>query len=243
MYSCLIVDDEQHAIDTLAHHVERTSFLQLSTATTQASEVLQILNQQKIDIIFLDIQMPNINGLDLAETIAGHSQIIFVTAFEEYALKVFEVEAVDFILKPISYVRFLKAVQKAIKALQNRAKQQETKIVNDFIFVKAGARNKIERINFSDISFIEGEKNYVTIHHAGIKTLVYTQLKDLEEMLPENDFVRVHKSYIVSIAKVQRVEGTKLFLTGLSANAHISVGDSYKDQFWALLRNRTVGGL
>ncbi len=113
----------------------------------------------------------------------------------------------------------------------------------DFIFVKAGVRNRIEKINFLDIIYIEGEKNYVTIYHGDIKTLVYSQLKDLEERLPTKEFIRVHKSYIIPISKIHKVDGTKLYLKGLAGSTPISIGDAYKDQFWALLRARTVGDL
>lgn len=241
MINCLIVDDEQHAIDILTHHVRQTNFLNLVLATTNAIEALDVINTQKIDLLFQDIQMPEISGIDMVKAINGKCKVILTTAYSEYALQGYELDVVDFLLKPVSFPRFIKAVQKAAALIpqQQVAPVAESKQEEDFIYVKTGVKHKVIKINLAEIDYIESLKNYVAIYHEGKKTLVYLSLKELEANLPANQFIRVHKSYIIPYARIMRIDGNQIILKNVSAD--ILLGETYKAFFWEKIRNKTIG--
>lgn len=242
MINCLIVDDEQHAIDILTHHVRQTNFLNLVLATTNAIEALDVINNQKIDLLFQDIQMPEISGIDMVKAINGKCKVILTTAYSEYALQGYELDVVDFLLKPVSFPRFIKAVQKAAALIQQQqpaAPVQESKAEEDFIYVKTGVKHKVIKINLSEIDYIESLKNYVAIYHEGKKTLVYLSLKELEANLPASQFIRVHKSYIIPYARIMRIDGNQIVLKNV--NADILLGETYKTFFWEKIKNKTIG--
>ena len=239
MIKCLIVDDEQHAIDILVHYVSQTPFLNLVATTTNPIEALQIVNQQRVDLIFLDIQMPELSGIDFIKAIQGKAKVILTTAYSEFALESYELDVVDYLLKPVRFPRFLQAVQKAAKELPDNAEGAETTSVeDDYIFVKTESKGKLLKINLTDIDYIEGMKNYVAIYTAGKKTLVYTSMKDLEERLPNKNFIRVHKSFIIPIAKVTGIEGNVLRLKNVTAE--VQIGESYKADLMEIIRNKMI---
>lgn len=241
MINCLIVDDEQHAIDILTHHVRQTNFLNLVLATTNAIEALDVINTQKIDLLFQDIQMPEISGIDMVKAINGKCKVILTTAYSEYALQGYELDVVDFLLKPVSFPRFIKAVQKAAALIpqQPATPVSESKQEEDFIYVKTGVKHKVIKINLAEIDYIESLKNYVAIYHEGKKTLVYLSLKELEANLPANQFIRVHKSYIIPYARIMRIDGNQIILKNV--NADILLGETYKTFFWEKIKNKTIG--
>jgi len=239
MINCLIVDDEQHAIDILVHYVSQTPFLNLVATATNPLEALQIVNEQKVELIFLDIQMPELTGIDFIKAIQGKAKVILTTAYSEFALESYELDVVDYLLKPVRFPRFLQAVQKAAKELpENTESADTTAVEDDYIFVKTESKGKLLKINLTDIDYIEGMKNYVAIYTSGKKTLVYTSMKDLEERLPHKSFIRVHKSFIIPIVKITGIEGNLLRLKNVTAE--VQIGESYKADLMEIIRNKMI---
>lgn len=239
MINCLIVDDEQHAIDILVHYVSQTPFLHLAATTTNPIEALQIVNAQKIDLIFLDIQMPELTGIDFIKAIHGKADVILTTAYSEFALESYEPNVVDYLLKPIRFPRFLQAVQKVANEHSDHQDEGGTmELEDDYIFVKTESKGKLLKINLNEIDYIEGMKNYVAIFCGGKKTLVYTSMKELEERLPHRSFIRVHKSFIIPIAKITGIEGNLLRLKNVTAE--VQIGESYKSDLMEIIRNKMI---
>lgn len=239
MITCFIVDDEQHAIDILTHYVNQTPHLKLIGSSTNPIEALQIVTTQKVDLIFLDIQMPELTGIDFIKAIHGNSQVILTTAYSEFAIESYELDVVDYLLKPIRFPRFLNAVQKAVKEINEEKDSVATsEQAEDFIFVKTEAKGKLLKINLADIDYVEGMKNYVAIFRGGQKTLVYTSMKDLEERLPAKQFMRVHKSFIIPINKITGIEGNMLKLKNV--NTEIQIGESYKADMMEIIRKKMI---
>ena len=239
MINCIIVDDEQHAIDILVHYVNQTPHLNLAGTTTNPIEALQMVSSQKIDLVFLDIQMPELSGMDFIKAINGKTKVILTTAYSEFALQSYELDVIDYLLKPVRLPRFLNAVQKAVKEITEfeSASPLQTE-GGDYIFVKTESKGKLLKINLDDIDYIEGMKNYVAFYRAGQKTLVYTSMKEIEERLPHKQFIRVHKSFIIPIARITGIEGNLLRLQNISAE--IMIGDSYKADLMEIIRNKMI---
>lgn len=242
MINCIIVDDEQHAIDILVHYVSQTPHLNLVASTTNPIEALQIAASQKVDLAFLDIQMPELSGIDFIRAINGRMKIILTTAYSEFALEGYELDVVDYLLKPIRFPRFLAAVQKVVNQLNPSAAGEnnpsQESLDDDYMFVKTESKGKLLKINLADIDYIESMKNYVAIHRGGQKTLVYTSMKDLEERLPKKEFMRVHKSFIIPISRITGIEGNLLRLKNV--NAEILIGDSYKAELMELIKGKMI---
>src|SRR2546423_10736063 len=238
MINCLIVDDEQHAIDILVHYISQTPYLHLVVATTNPVEALQMVATQKIDLVFLDIQMPELSGIDFAKATNGKAKIILTTAYSEFALEGYELDVVDYLLKPIRFPRFLTAVQKVVKGSNDLPDPVETEISDDYIFVKTESKGKLLKINLGDIDYIEGMKNYVAIYRGGAKTLVYTNIKDLEARLPKKEFIRVHKSFIIPISRLTGIEGNKVLLKGITSD--IVIGENYKPELMEIIKNKMI---
>jgi two-component system LytT family response regulator len=242
MINCIIVDDEQHAIDILVHYVDQTPYLHLVASSTNPIEALQIVATQKIDLVFLDIQMPELSGMDFIKAINGKVKIILTTAYSEFALEGYDLDVVDYLLKPIRLPRFLTAVQKAVNqinashAVSESPPQQAAE--GDYIFVKTESKGKLLKINLADIDYIESMKNYVAIHRGGQKTLVYTSMKELEEHLPRKQFIRVHKSFIIPIARITGIEGNLLRLKNVTAE--ILIGENYKAELMEIIRGKMI---
>ena len=240
MITCIIVDDEQHAIDILVHYVKQTPYINLVGTTTNPLEALQIVNTQQVDLVFLDVQMPELSGIDFVKAINGKCKIILTTAYSEFALEGFDLDVVDYLLKPIRLPRFLQAVQKAINLIKD-ASAQHAVLENeedDYLFVKTESKGKLLKINLADIDYIEGMKNYVAIYRTGQKTLVYTSLKEMEERLPQKRFMRVHKSFIIPIGKIIGIEGNILRLQNVQAE--VLIGESYKNDLMELVKNKMI---
>jgi DNA-binding LytR/AlgR family response regulator len=239
MINCIIIDDEEHAIEILEHYVKQTPQLQLLASFTNPLEALQLMGKQKIDLVFLDIQMPELSGIDFIKAIQGKSKVILTTAYSEFALEGYDLYVVDYLLKPIRLPRFLAAVQKA--AVQLNIVQETGKDVSvedDYIFVKTEAKGKLLKINFDEIDFIESMKNYVAIHRAGQKTLVYTSMKEIEEHLPRKQFIRIHKSFIIPISRITGIEGNIVRLKNVSTE--ILIGENYKAELMEIIRGKMI---
>lgn len=240
MINCIIVDDEQHAIDILVHYVNQIPHLHLSGTSANPIEALQTVASQKIDLVFLDIQMPELSGMDFIKAINGKAKIILTTAYSEFALESYDLDVVDYLLKPIRLPRFLQAVQKAVKEIEEASDEKSTitDTEDDYVFVKTESKGKLLKINLDEIDYIEGMKNYVAIYCGGKKTLVYTSMKDLEERLPKKQFIRVHKSFIIPIPKITGIEGNLLRLKNVTAE--ILIGENYKSDLMDIIRNKMI---
>lgn len=238
MIRCIIVDDEQHAIDILVHYAKQTPMLELAGTTTNPMAALQMVNDLGVELVFLDVQMPELSGIDFIKAIQGKARVILTTAYSEFALESYELDVVDYLLKPVRFPRFLTAVQKALNEAAPREEKHEVEAEDDYIFVKTEAKGKFLKINFGDIDFVEGMKNYVAIHCGGKKTLVYTSMKDMEERLPHKQFLRVHKSFIIAVPKITGIEGNLVRLQGVPAE--ILIGDSYKAELMEIVRGKMI---
>lgn len=228
---CWIVDDEPLALGLLESYVGNTPFLKLTGKFSSAKVVMQEMIERQPDLIFLDIQMPHVNGVELARFIDEKTKIIFTTAFKEYALEGYRVNAIDYLLKPISYVNFLTAAKKALtwceaaRAKQDMLHAPESK--EDGIFVKSDY--KIIRVPFDDILYVEGLKNYIKIYTGKQQKSIITlmTMKEIEDALPVDKFIRVHRSYIVAKNKIASINKNRIWVAG----KEIPVGITYKDDF------------
>jgi len=228
MINCIIIDDEQHAIDLLSDHISKIPMLNLQFATTRSIEAFQYIQRTPADLIFLDIQMPELDGIQFLKLLKGRSKVILTTAYSKYALEGYEHDIIDYLLKPIVFERFLKAVQKAIDTItifkSTAAFSNETGDENEFIFVKTDGRSKIVQVLLKDIEYIEGMGNYVSIRTSSSKIITLLTIKELEEKLPETRFIRIHNSYIVPVKKITEIEGNQVQI----GKQKLPVGDVYK---------------
>lgn len=234
-YNVLIVDDEYLVQKLLQDYVSKVDSLHLVATCSNAFEAMNALKNNQVDIMFLDIQMPELTGLELVKSLKHKPSIIFTTAYSEYAVDAFNLSVVDYLLKPFDFPRFMQAVNKAIGAempdLQGAdAKHDTISHSNDFITVKADY--KLYKINYDDLLFIEGQHEYVTFHTLQRRITALYALKDLEEILPKDKFVRVHKSYIVSFKQIQDLDKSDVTVAGNK----IPVGASYRDVLLARLQ-------
>lgn len=234
--NCIIVDDEPLALDLLETYVRRTPFLRLAARCDNAVEALAALDKEPVDLAFLDIQMPELNGLELSRLITHRTKIVFTTAFEQYALEGFRVDAVDYLLKPFNYAEFLRAATKAQRLVELERNQSADACHPDSIFVKSDY--KLVQIELRHILYIEGLKDYVRIQtdtpQGGILTLM--NMKNIEERLPADTFLRVHRSYIVNINQIKTIERNRIVF----GKVYIPVSDSYKDRFAEMLEKRSI---
>jgi len=234
MIRCLAVDDESYASDIIAAFINKTPFLTLVSTTTNAFEALNLVQNGQVDLVFLDIQMPELTGIQFLKICGDKCKVILTTAYPEYALDGFDLDVVDYLLKPISYERFYKAAQKAqqiIAPAQNEVVNQPA-TTNDFIFIKGDTKNKFIKVNYNEILYIEGLKNYVSVYTANQRIVTYQALRELETQLPQPPFYRVHKSYIVSLEKIKMIDGNTLYIGDQS----IPIGDTYKEDFFKIVR-------
>ena len=229
---CIAIDDEEAAIEVLHHFISRIPYLSYMGGYTSPLAALEAIREQKPDLIFTDIQMPEINGLDLVKHINADCKIILTTAYSQYALEGYDLDVADYLLKPVAFPRFLAAVEKVKRSLSQNPvpHSQAASIDNDFILVKGELKGKLIKINLVDIDYIEGLKNYVAIHYDHKKIVSLLNLKDLEEKLPAERFIRVHKSFIVPFSKIDAIENNRITIKNLPA-ASVLIGETYKAAF------------
>ena len=225
---CVIVDDEPLALSVIERYINQTPFLELVEKFSNPVTAFKYLNDNEIDLLFVDIQMPDLSGFELVNNLKKKPVFIFTTAYSEYALDGFKADALDYLLKPIDFVDFSKAVNKASEWFEVRKeKNQKTEINKEFLFIKS--EYKIIRINFNDITYIQGMSEYVKIHLlSGKPVMSLMSLKSLEAQLPANQFMRVHKSYIVNLSKVNMIERNEIVY---GDGTIIPVSQQYKAQF------------
>ncbi len=235
---CLAVDDEPHALELLVTYCDRVPYLHLAHTTTSPWDALNILETEHIDILFLDVQMDELTGLQLLDIGKISCAIILTTAYTNYALDGFDYDVQDYLLKPYSFDRFLKAVSKARK--RNEAQRpedmplRETVHPDKHIFIKGDAKNKYHQVKLSDIHFIEGLKNYVQFCCKDQKIIALQNMKDIEQYLPTNQFIRVHRSYIVNLDAIDKIDGHMIQI----AQKIIGIGPTYRSQFYAAVQSR-----
>src|ERR1700730_7698864 len=235
MINCIVVDDEQHAIDILIHYIDQTPMLHLVASTTNPIEALQVVATQKVDLVFLDIHMPDLSGIDFVKAVNGKSKVILTTAYSEFALEGYELDVVDYLLKPIRLARFLAAVQKAAKGLKEEKDEADE---GDYIFVKTESKGKLLKINLSEIDYIEGMKNYVAIHSGKTKIMIYTRMKEIEDRLPSKHVLRVHKSFIIRIDRISGIEGNRVLLKNITDD--VMIGENYKNELMERVRGKLL---
>lgn len=236
MLKCMVIDDEPLAIQLLQDHISQISFLELSKTFTNPLDALVSINSNPVDLIFLDVQMPQLSGIQFMKLLKNRAHVIITSAYQEYALEGFENNVLDFLLKPISLERFYKAVEKAFN-LQNPTSLQlkAPHFFNEtggYIFVKV--ENKMIRVELDDIIYIEGLKNYVSIHTRKQRIVTLQVMKQLEEILPPNRFVRLHKSYIVALDKINAIERQEVHVK----DQIIPIGITYQKNFLKMIENR-----
>ncbi|MBJ6120123.1 response regulator transcription factor [Pontibacter sp. BT310] len=240
---CLVVDDKPLALDILTDYIKKVDFLEFVASTTSALEALKLVEKERIDLLFLDIQMPELTGIQVMKILGEKCRVILTTAYTEYALEGYEHNVVDYLLKPIAFDRFYKAVQKAkqvfdlqqtivaptVVSSPKEEKPAEIPVARDIIFVKT--EYKIVKLRLDDILYVEGLQNYVSIYTKTERILSLKNIKKMEELLPSGQFVRVHKSYIISLDKIDSIERNRIFI----GEAVIPVGETYKDNFMHLI--------
>ena len=234
-YNVIIVDDEYLARKLLQDYVSKVESLQLVGTCSNAFEAMEALEKNNVDIMLLDIQMPDLTGLELVKGLEKKPAVIFTTAYSEYAVDAFSLAVVDYLLKPFDFPRFFQAIRKAIGNVQPKTEEAPRQAAdisksNDFITVKADY--KLYKINYDDLLFIEGQHEYVTFHTTQRRITALFALKDLEEILPKDKFVRVHKSYIVSFKHIQDLDKSDVTVAGNK----VPVGASYRDELLSRLQ-------
>ncbi|MFH1050949.1 MAG: LytTR family DNA-binding domain-containing protein [bacterium] len=235
---CIAVDDEPLALDIIEDYIKKIEFLELEAKCTSALEALQILKEKPVDLIFLDIQMPDLSGFEMLESLTKNPLVIFTTAYDDYAVESYNYNAIDYLIKPFSFSRFLKAIDKAHEHLAS----QKVKIGSgkngkklDFIFVNADSKNV--KIFLDNILFLKGLSDYIELHTVEKKYIIRDNLKDVEQMLSPSDFTRVHKSYIVSISKIDFVEGNIIKI----GDEEIPIGRSYRNILLNIINKKKIG--
>ncbi|MBQ4034831.1 MAG: response regulator transcription factor [Paludibacteraceae bacterium] len=233
----MVIDDEFPARKLLSDYISKVPNFELCKQCSDALEASAYLQSNPIDLLFTDIQMPELSGLDFVKSMVNKPMVVFTTAYSEYALESYDLEAVYYLLKPISFASFMKAVNKATELFnlkhtsENTAKTSQPEL-KDFLMVKADY--KLYKINFDDLIYIEGQSEYVTFHMVDKKVTAYYSLKKLEEELPSNRFLRIHKSYIVAQKRIEAIEGNMVVI----GKEKLSIGKNYKDMLMqALCKN------
>lgn len=228
MIKCIAIDDEPHALRQLSEYIEVVPFLSLEKAFESATEACIFLKENTVDLVFVDISMPDLNGIDFAKSLSKQIKIIFITAHSEFAYEGFQIDAADYLLKPISFTDFLRSVNKVNERyFRQNSSLPEIHQSRDYLFIKSEYR--IIRINFKDIKYIESKREYVKIYLEGnepIKSLM--SMKKMEETLPENIFMRVHRSFIVNLDKITIVERNRIVFDN---KVYIPISENYGEKF------------
>lgn len=244
---CIAVDDEPLALDIIEDYISKVPFLELVKRTENAIEALQMVQAGGIDLVFLDIQMPDLTGIQFLKIASGRANYILTTAYSQYALESYDLNVSDYLLKPIAFDRFYKAVEKVRNQMQKEevaapvtpepvqnTSSAPAAPVQDFIFVKT--EHKIQKIQLADILYIEGLKDYISIFTKSERVITLQNMKKMEETLPKGEFIRVHKSYIISLDKVESIERSRISIAGKI----IPIGDTYRDEFFKLIEGKNI---
>jgi DNA-binding LytR/AlgR family response regulator len=226
MISCIAIDDEPKALEVIERYCHKTSLVDLKATFREPVKAIEFLNLEKVDLIFLDINMPEISGMQLVQTLSPRPMIIFTTAYSHYAVESYDLNALDYLLKPITFERFLAAINKAtgVQPSKNSVSKEDDPIV----FIKSGPQTYPVKV--SEILYLEKDGNYITVHLKDRKILIRENMGDIFDLVPAADFLRVHKSYVVAIKHITMIEIHQLVING----ERIPIGSTYRD----LLRTR-----
>lgn len=236
MLSCYIIDDEDHAIDLLRSYILDTPELVLSGWTNDPLKGLKEVAEKVPDILFLDVDMPAISGIDVYRILGNTSSVVFTTAHSHYAVEAYDLAAADFLLKPIRYQRFLKAVYR-LRATKNGNEEKFIRKEHRFIFLQTGQKGKRVRVLIDDIIYVETMGNYVKIHLLTETLSIYISLRDLAAQLPEDVFDRIHKSYMVNFSRITGIEGNRVWMEG---GSEVPLGTQYREAFIDKVNRQTL---
>ncbi len=242
---CIAVDDEPLALDIIEDYISKVPFLELVKRTEDAIEALQMVQAGGIDLVFLDVQMPELTGIQFLKIAGGKCSYILTTAYSQYALESYDLNVSDYLLKPIPFDRFYKAVEKVrnqfkvtaavvAEPLPAVAVPQSLQPVQDFIFVKT--EHKIQKIELDDVLYIEGLKDYISIFTKSERVITLQNMKKMEETLPSSQFIRVHKSYIIALDKIESIERSRISI----CSKVIPIGDTYRDEFFKRIDSNNI---
>ncbi|RZK68370.1 MAG: response regulator transcription factor [Pedobacter sp.] len=243
MIKCLAVDDEAHATRIISDYINKTPFLELVGTFNNAIDALALVQQGGIDLVFLDIQMPDITGIQFLKLCGSKCKVVLTTAYPQYALEGYEHDVVDYLLKPVAFDRFLKSANKAyslfklsnaslnpaadIASMQLNSALEPVVTSPDFMFVKGDNKNRFLKVNYDEILYIEGLKNYVSLFTSDQRIVTYQTLRDLEAQLPKPPFYRIHRSYIISLRKIVSLDGNRVYI----GEQAIPIGETYREAF------------
>ena len=230
------MDDEMPAIRVAQKYCEQLHDLECVATTNKAIETLRLVEKHKPDILFLDIQMPELTGIQLSTLLKGKTNIIFTTAYAQFALEGYELNVVDYLLKPFSFDRFIQAVEK-VKTLIHTSENGQNLFENDdFFFIKTDGRNRFKKVYLSEIFYLESVKNYVIVHTENKQIVTYNTLKYYEESLPEIQFVKIHRSFLVSLDKIEKTDTDSVWVSG----KELPLGDTYRNIFFEKINKRLL---
>jgi DNA-binding LytR/AlgR family response regulator len=233
--NCLIIDDEPIARKGLEEHVQEIDFLHCVGLCENALKASTYLNKEKVDLIYLDIHMPKVSGIDFLKALKSPPLTILTTAYSDYALEGYALDVIDYLMKPITFERFLKASQKALEFCQLKALEQNSNTPQvDYFFVRCD--RKFEKVFFCDVMYIEGMQNYAVIHLADRKLITYITLTSLENQLPKNQFLKVHRSFLISVPHVKAIEGDEIILE----NARVPMSRTLREQVTRQILGNTL---
>lgn len=238
MIRCIVVDDEPHAVKLITGHVEKTPGLELALATTQPQEAVALANTGDVDLIFSDVEMPEMSGFDIIKAIPRRVKMIFCTGYKKYALDGYDFNVLDYLLKPVTYARFIQSAQRAINLIETE-KKAAWAIPQGHIFIQAESRSGRVKINLEDITLVESANHYTNITCLTEKLLASVSMKELQEMLPQDQFIRVHNSFIIPLRNVKFIDASNIRL--LNVEEPVPIGPTYKEAVFKAL-NIQMGG-
>lgn len=230
MIRCVVIDDEPWAVDLLVSYIKKVNYLSLSLATNCPLDALSYLSQQTVDLVFLDINMPEMTGIQVMEIMDNKVPVVITSAYPEYAINGFDYNVVDYLLKPIEFERFLKGLLKVVQSISSRSALAEEKSLilekkttRDFLFIKTDG--KLIRVKYDEILYIEGKRDYISITTTVDKLISLDTLSNMELILPSDTFIRIHKSYIVALDKINFIQGNRVRIK----DDYLPIGDTYKN--------------
>ncbi|NJK98557.1 MAG: response regulator transcription factor [Bacteroidales bacterium] len=229
-YKCVIIDDEPLAIEVIKSHIGKLGFLEVAAEFSSAIEAFPLLSSQKTDLLFLDIQMPGIKGTDFLRTLVNPPRVILTTAYREYAFEGYELNVIDYLLKPISYERFIKAADKFLKNIESAGKSNESHPDEKFIYLNIN--KKVHKILVHEIIYVESVKDYLTIHTTSGNITAKHTISAFENLLPSDEFIRIHRSFIVSISKIKGFNAHNIDVSG----KELPIGPNYHSQVFEKLK-------
>lgn len=232
-FKCIIVDDEPPATRILENYIDKVHFLEKVGVFNDALKALEFLNTKSVDVIFLDIQMPQLTGIQLSRIISKDIKVIFTTAYPDFALEGFELNAVDYLLKPIAFERFYQAVSKLNGEVKTEVISNNT---TEFIFIKTDGKNKFQKVLLNDILYVESLQNYVCIHTLKQQIITHSSLKNVLESLPENAFIQIHKSYVVALKHIESTDNFSVFID----EKELPIGATFKDAFFDRIEENKI---